>query len=205
MELVIIAVIVVAVVAFIAYPLLNTTKEKGAAPPDALDSLIAQRDSAYDALRDLDFDFQMGKLSQTDYEQLRAKYKTRAAQTLQQIDALGGAPGQLPGVPAESGAGDDIEAQVERLRQKKQSAPDDIEAEIARLRKSRQETPGGGRAASAGEAVEDEVARWRASRRANGGQAPAAQARCSTCGTPYHAGDRYCKKCGANLESLSRK
>ncbi len=97
--------------------------------PGALDGLTAQRDSAYDAIRDLDFDFQMGKLSQTDYTALREKSKTRAALALQQIDALG-----------ENGGGVNIEEQVVPLRATKRAAPpadDEIEREIARLRAGR--------------------------------------------------------------------
>lgn len=126
MEFVLAAIIVIGIIAFIAYPLFTTPRAETAETPDALDGLVAQRDAAYDAIRDLDFDFQLGKLSQSDYAALREKYKTRAALALQQIDALGG-----------NGAGKQIEKQVAQLRAAKHAAPpadDEIEREIAHLR-----------------------------------------------------------------------
>jgi len=42
------------------------------------------------ALRELDFDYQTGKLSGEDYKSLRAKYEVRAIQTLKQIESMEG-------------------------------------------------------------------------------------------------------------------
>jgi len=126
LELILAALIVIGIIAFIAYPLFTAPRDEIAEAPGALDGLAAQRDSAYDAIRDLDFDFQMGKLSQADYTALREKSKARAALALQQIDALG-----------DNGAGVNIEEQVAQLRAAKRAAPpaeDETEREIARLR-----------------------------------------------------------------------
>ncbi len=182
MEVIVIAVIVVAVLAFIAYPLFTQRIEQPGIAADALDSLIAQRDSAYDAIRDLDFDFQMGKLSQQDYESLRDKYKLRAAQLLQQIDELAG----------KEGAETRIEEEVARLRARREKRPsppsvvlpDSIEQEVARLRAGRRE--GGA------DVIEQEVARLRATRSTS-------SRTCPHCGTLAHAGDQFCAKCGNKL------
>ncbi len=128
MEYVVIALLIVAVFAFVAYPLFNPPREKPAVLPGALDALLAQRDAAYDALRDLDFDLQMGKLSAADHAALREKYKARAAAILQQIDAARGDAG-APELDAA------IETQVAQLRRAKTDA---LEAEIARVRAARQ-------------------------------------------------------------------
>ena len=90
MEFFFAGILLAAVFAFIAYPILNPEREQRGESLDALEALYAQRDSAYVALRDLDFDFQLGKLSQNDYQALRERYKTRAALALQQIDAANG-------------------------------------------------------------------------------------------------------------------
>ncbi len=125
MEIVLAAILVGGMIAFIAYPLFTASREEALETPDELDVLVAQRDAAYDAIRDLDFDFQLGKLSPGDYAELREKYKARAAAALEQIDALGG-----------NGAGVHIEEEVAQLRVAKRAAPPDdaIEREIARLR-----------------------------------------------------------------------
>lgn len=185
MEIILIAVLVIGVIAFIAYPLFNTPRTEILDAPNALESLVAQRDSTYDAIRDLDFDYQMGKLSQSDYTSLRDKSKARAVQILKQIDELGG-----NGSPTETemqieaqvaqlrkAKADDIEAQVAQLRAKR----DDIETEVAQLRRAKTDD------------VEAEIARVRAAKTQSAGL------RCAKCGTPYRTGDQFCAKCGNKL------
>jgi len=128
LEIILIAILIIAVLAFIAYPLFNTTRAPIAATSNEMDTLVAQRDAAYDAIRDLDLDFQMGKLSQDDYAPLRDKYRARAAQILQQIDAAGGTDTDAQ-----------IEQQVAKLRRAKTES---VEDEIARMRAQRNATRG---------------------------------------------------------------
>lgn len=169
MEIILTALLLIGILAFVAYPLFNTPRGKIAGTTNALDTLIAQRDSTYDAIRDLDFDFQLGKLSQDDYTMLRDKYKARAALVLQQIDALGNGH--------DANADADIEAQVAKLRTNTEA---DIEAQVAQLRRAKTDS------------VEEEITRVRAARKAGGGF-------CSKCGTPHQAGDKFCAKCGNKL------
>jgi len=171
LEIILIAVLVIGVIAFVAYPLFNTPRAEISDTPNALESLVAQRDSTYDAIRDLDFDFQMGKLSQSDHDSLREKSKARAAQILKQIDELGG-----NGSHGETEA--QIEAQVAQLRKAK---TDDIEAQVAQLRRAKTND------------IEAEVARVRAARSRPAGL------RCAQCGMSYQAGDQFCAKCGNKL------
>lgn len=189
MEFIVIAILVVLVIGFIAYPLFTAPHPQAAFTATALDSLIAQRDSAYDAIRDLDFDFQLGKLSQSDYESLREKYKARAALALQEIDQLAGS----------TGAAERIEEEVARLRARgagpasRSDAKDGdaIDQEVARLRRHRAK-PANADAPADGDAAEQEIARLRAARRSD-------VLHCSKCGTPYHTGNRFCSKCGTKL------
>jgi hypothetical protein len=167
LEIFLIVIIIVAVIAFIAYPLFITRRESLAAPVNPLEDLAAQRDSTYDAIRDLDFDYQLGKLSQTDYATLRDKYKMRAMQLLQQMDAMHGNDGA--DVDAE------IESQVAQMRRAKE---DTIESEVARLRRSKNDP------------IENQVAQMRAAKRSaarckkcNTPLAVSDQF-CSKCGTP---------------------
>ncbi len=141
MELLFAALIVIGIIAFIAYPLFTVAPDEIDEEPNALDGLAAQRDSAYDSIRDLDFDFQLGKLSPSDHAALRDKYTSRAATALQQIDALGG-----------NGADAHIEEEVARLRAVKHAAPsadDALEREVARLR-AHKGAPAGLRCANCG-------------------------------------------------------
>lgn len=57
-----------------------------------LQELLAEKQTVYAAIKELDFDRQAGKLSVTDYEQARHSYELRAIAILQEIDRLGGQP-----------------------------------------------------------------------------------------------------------------
>ncbi|MCL4489159.1 MAG: zinc ribbon domain-containing protein [Chloroflexi bacterium] len=199
MEFLVIAIMVVIVLAFIAYPLFTSPREQtspgmrrrgpaaGTGTPDpsssaeasadSLDALIAQRNALYDAIRDLDFDFQLGKLSQSDYQLLRDQYMARAATLLQQMDA---AEARVD----TNGAGAEIEQEVARLRAHQPAGEDAVEDQVARLRRSR---------AHGGDAIEAQVARLRGTLGGGG------KRRCSKCGQSYTAGDRFCAKCGNKL------
>ena len=48
--------------------------------------LEKQRDLAYAAIKEAEFDFQMGKLSSDDYAALRRTYETRALAALAELD-----------------------------------------------------------------------------------------------------------------------
>ncbi len=166
MEFILVAILTTAVIAFIAYPLFSHPAEKSGQAANALDNWIAQRDSAYDAIRDLDFDYQMGKLSQSDYTALRNKYRARAAAALEQIDAALG----------RDGAEARIEDEVARLRARRRTVT------------AREPAVSGGTNghAASGDAVEEEVAHLRARRRRCpncGNPYRAGDQFCAKCGT----------------------
>ncbi len=54
--------------------------------------LLHQKESAYLAIKELDFDYHMGKLSPEDYKDLRAKYERQAVSLLKQLDEPEDAP-----------------------------------------------------------------------------------------------------------------
>ncbi|HEU5182738.1 MAG TPA: hypothetical protein VFW45_18265 [Candidatus Polarisedimenticolia bacterium] len=53
-----------------------------------LKDLLALRNVAYDTLRDLEFDFRMGKMADKDYQELKSRYQGEAAEILRQIEIL---------------------------------------------------------------------------------------------------------------------
>jgi hypothetical protein len=72
-----------------------------------LQDLYALRDVAYDTLRDLEFDFRMGKMAESDYRELKTRYQGEAAEILRQIGALEERRGATPPAPAEGVPGRD--------------------------------------------------------------------------------------------------
>lgn len=91
MEILIILVIVLVVVLIVGYPFVSQPSPNDAPRsdlPTAYDDLLVARESVFDALRDLQFEYAAGKLSDADYNQLRTQYEAQAADILQQIDAV---------------------------------------------------------------------------------------------------------------------
>lgn len=79
------------VVAFIAAPFFLFPGRRVPAEeqvPEALRELLAEKETLYAAIQELDFDLKSGKLSEKDHRLLRERHEARAASLLQQIDAL---------------------------------------------------------------------------------------------------------------------
>lgn len=86
--------IAVVVVAFVAAPfflLTGRTSEVAAKDPDAPDALtelLAEKETIYAAIQELDFDLKSGKLSAEDHVTLRQRYEGQAAAVLKRIDEM---------------------------------------------------------------------------------------------------------------------
>ncbi len=99
--------IALAAVAFVAAPLFlgggRTPRSRDAETSDSLEmqDLVAEKETMYAAIQELDFDFKSGKLSEEDHQSLRQRYEARAATLLQAIDALR-AGGEKPGARRKS-------------------------------------------------------------------------------------------------------
>ena len=74
--------------ALIVYPLMTKRKDTETDSPfeDKLDHLLLQKESSYLALKELEFDYTIGKLSEQDYERLRSKLERTALSLLKEID-----------------------------------------------------------------------------------------------------------------------
>ncbi|MFQ5834494.1 MAG: c-type cytochrome biogenesis protein CcmI [bacterium] len=102
-------------VLFIIYPLIkrknNTSKENKAnnEPQD----LVLKKESVYASLKELEFDYQTGKLSREDYEGLRSQLESIAVSLLKKADRVKEGKGREKTIQEE------IELEVLRLRKKK--------------------------------------------------------------------------------------
>jgi hypothetical protein len=99
-------------------------------------SLLAERDRLLTALQELDFDYNLGKVPDTDYPTQRAALLQRGADILRQIDALSVPNGEahLPPVTA----ADALEAAIAARRAEVQTSNDPLEAAIAARRRDHQ-------------------------------------------------------------------
>ena len=96
------------VVGYIATPFFLAGRPRPASngqPPAELQDLMAEKETIYAAIQELDFDFKSGKLSEEDHAGLRARQEERAAAVLQQIDAFQAPPASRPRKRRESRKG----------------------------------------------------------------------------------------------------
>jgi hypothetical protein len=76
---------------FIAYPLLNRRASQvvgGDVEESELTDLLYKKESAYIALKDLDFDYKTGKIDAADYQEMKSRFETDAVALLGRIDEL---------------------------------------------------------------------------------------------------------------------
>jgi predicted RNA-binding Zn-ribbon protein involved in translation (DUF1610 family) len=161
-----------------------------AAASDRLADLLARRDAIYQAIRDLDFDHETGKLTAEDHRVMRAQLMAEGVAVLQELDRV-----------MELASPEDLEAEIER--------------EVARLRQRRAAPVAEPAATPVGD-VKDAPVGVRTCPEC-GQQAPADAAFCvhcgaalefvaerednvcPACGASFQEGDRYCRACGAAL------
>ncbi len=96
--------------AFIIYPLLKQKSPSvDSVEDEKLQELLSNRDTTYSMLKELEFDFQSGILTDEDYRDLEARYKRKAISVLRDINDL------EKGTEVE----EEIERQVLELRRSK--------------------------------------------------------------------------------------
>ena len=172
---IVIALVIVGSIALVAYPLFRRSDELDVAfvglSDPVLENLVTQRDATYSAIKDLENDHSMGKLSDADYRSVRAKYETKAVAILQELDALG----------------------ASKSNGKATATDESIENEVARLRRGASSgsiaCPKCQTRCSA-----DDVFCSKCGTSLRG-------VRCPSCGKRAKLGDKFCSKCGATIES----
>lgn len=77
------------VVGFVALPLLKEQlgEEETYDLPEDVEDLYRRKETTYSALKELEFDFKTGKLSEGDFRELDARYRADALEILASIDA----------------------------------------------------------------------------------------------------------------------
>jgi len=111
-EYTVILLILVVVGYWIFHPLLRPKPIEGLSPrrrEDREKALQQRKEDVYAAIKEMDFDFEMGKISEEDYRELKSQYKAKALEILKELGTVDG--------------GEDIDAAIERevqkLREKK--------------------------------------------------------------------------------------
>jgi len=80
--------VAIGVAAFVGYPLLEGRKRTAGLGNHRAVDLEERKKAIYAQIKDIDFDYATGKLSDEDYQELRARYKREAASVLREIDEV---------------------------------------------------------------------------------------------------------------------
>jgi rRNA maturation endonuclease Nob1 len=120
LEYVVIVALVLIAGFWIIRPLLKPDSIDDASDPksdDELRRLVHQKETAYETIRELEFDLQMGKLSKADYEELKNQYKKEAIDCIKAIEDLELMKNRLPAA-SESELEIGVENEAAALRNK---------------------------------------------------------------------------------------
>ncbi|MDP2949884.1 MAG: zinc ribbon domain-containing protein [Chloroflexota bacterium] len=178
--------LMLAAFAVVSWPLLSSAKASEAeevTTSGEWEDMVDQRNAAYQAIKELDFEHELGNLSQQDYQSLREQYRTRAAGLLRSLDRMI----RSRGVKA---AATSREGPAERVLQGGAMPAAEGGAPTQLARPAGQTLP----CSACGKLVPlgDRFC----------SSCGAAQARlCPSCGAARPASDTFCGECGAHLES----
>lgn len=90
MALLIAPVLFIAVVIYVAYPLVKEEEGSLARERDNLEreKLLEEKEEAIANLKDIEMDYRMGKLSQGDYENLKLDFEQRAVEVFRRLESV---------------------------------------------------------------------------------------------------------------------
>lgn len=181
-------VMALAVVAYVSYPLLRGKvgeDEDEAEMPEELADLYHRKEATYAALKELEFDYRTGKLSESDFKHLEERYRADGIELLEAI---------------ETAEGEEAEGGTSGAKRKGAGVPGQGPAHIPAA-------PSPGLCGSCG-TVNDEGAKFCATcgERLKAGEAPGKGRDqgvpvCSACGEEVKAGAKFCGSCGAEVDS----
>ena len=110
MTIFVVVVLTVLAFVFIVYPLFKQrSRSADSVKDEKLQELHSKRDTTYSMLKELEFDFQSGILTDEDYHDLETRYKRKAISILRDTDAL----------EKDTGVEDELEKQILQLRRSK--------------------------------------------------------------------------------------
>ena len=136
MENIFILIIAIAAAIFLALPFFKKGFQQVAEETDKLNPLQhrlnmleSEKESIYSAIKELDFDYNTGKLSKDDYHELEKKYKAQAISVLREIDNIQPKTNKYD-------LGQEIEKEIKATRESGTTYGESIEKEILKARES---------------------------------------------------------------------
>lgn len=184
---VVIAIVVsLGTLAWVVWPLINKAPAPMLVEDDRLAELLGRKDAVLAAIRDLEFDYSVGKLDADDYQLYDGRLRRQAVALIQQIEQI---------APASTEMDATLEHEVRRRRKV-------VEGELASVPPAL--------SAPALPAMQPVVARAPlapgAAGTGNGAlAAPALAGRrfCTSCGHPLESHHRFCANCGSAVAAVA--
>jgi rubrerythrin len=109
MVVILMGLIVFAALLIVGYPLVNAEAYEhsgaGLNGDENFEHLASARNSVFEAIRDLEFDHATDKLSDADYQSMRARFDAKAVEVLRKMDALDAAKAKRASTAREAGGG----------------------------------------------------------------------------------------------------
>lgn len=103
-----------AALAYVVWPLLTPGPAPVIVENDRLTDLVGRKDAVLTAIKELEFDYRMGKLSDEDYQRLDQRLRRQAIGLMQQIEKVAPESAQMDA---------QIEAEIAGLRKTQDAAP----------------------------------------------------------------------------------
>lgn len=159
-------------IAAVAWPLLKRGPTPVLVEDDRLAELLHRKEQVLASIKELEFDYRVGKLSEADYQQYDQRLRRQAIGLMQQIEQM---------APASAGLDAALEREIELRRQVKSATASTLELDAG---------------------VEAEIARRRRvpveAAPANNNSGPRFCTNCGAALAPHH---KFCAQCGAPVES----
>lgn len=111
-----------AALAYVVLPLLTKQPPLLQVEDDRLTELLARKDSALRALKELEFDHQVGKISEEDYQRFNQRLSRQAIGLIQQLEKI---------TPESSALDEQLEAEIAQRRRAQPSVNSQPPAKIA--------------------------------------------------------------------------
>lgn len=165
--------IFILVILFISLPFVKRRTVPVRGENSDMSSWLAEQDRIIDALLELDFDHEMGKIPDEIYQQQRRHLLTKGVSIMQQIESRSGnmligkkKPGEYAGNTIQTNHSQNSSSGKQGGKRPLATPDDDIEVLLATRRRERGEKAGGF---------------------------------CPQCGSPLQMSDRFCPHCGEAL------
>ncbi|MEK7354568.1 MAG: zinc-ribbon domain-containing protein [Chloroflexota bacterium] len=185
------AIMVLAAICVVSWPLLRRISVKsgpGLFEDTEVSELLIQKDATLFAINELESDYEIGNLSQGDYQELREKYEEKAVALIKTVDELR----SDRGLQEISSFDEEIEAQVSSLRAARSTTEADIETRVSRLRRAKNGAPNGTSCPACGARVESDAQFcYRCG--------ITLSMKCPGCSAQVSAEDSFCSRCGTAL------